>query len=203
MIGRADPLSDGVIIDSRLGTTASTAIVHPRTFTTAVMRAAQGHGAGLRRGRVTGIVQRAPGQIVRGVEVDGGVIEADAVVIALGPWSLIAAGWLGLPAMYGQRSPSLTGGVARSTDLSRCQSLSSRLVVPQRRIIARQASSRQVTQDGPPLIGNLPAVVAHMKLQARLGHPKCPQGRTDRSRSVAREAVRRAGSGPVAGHPRG
>jgi len=100
-------LSDGVIIDSRLGTTATTVIVHPRTFTTAVMRAAQGHGAGLRQGRVTGIVQRAPGQIVRGVEVDGGVIEADAVVIAMGPWSLIAAGWLGLPAVYGQRSPSL------------------------------------------------------------------------------------------------
>ena len=42
-----------------------------------------------------------------GVEVDGGVIEADAVVIAMGPWSLLAAGWLALPAVFGQRSPSL------------------------------------------------------------------------------------------------
>jgi glycine/D-amino acid oxidase-like deaminating enzyme len=100
-------LSHGVIIDTRLGTTATTAIVHPRAFTTAMMRAAQGHGAEVRQGRVSGVVRRAPGQIVRGVKVDGGVIEADAVVLAMGPWSLIAAGWLGLPAVYGARSPSL------------------------------------------------------------------------------------------------
>ncbi|MDO9487269.1 MAG: FAD-dependent oxidoreductase [Sphingomonadaceae bacterium] len=100
-------LSEGVIIDSRLGTTATTAIVHPRAFTTAMMRAAQGHGAELRHGRVTGVVRRAPGHIVRGVEVDGGVIEADAVVVAMGPWSLTASGWLPLPAVFGQRSPSL------------------------------------------------------------------------------------------------
>ncbi|MDP1671276.1 MAG: FAD-dependent oxidoreductase, partial [Alphaproteobacteria bacterium] len=100
-------LSDGVIIDSRLGTTETTAIVHPHAFTTAMMRAAQGHGAELRRGRVTGIARCAPRSTVQGVEVDGAVIEADAVVIAMGPWSLIAAGWLGLPAVSGQRSPSL------------------------------------------------------------------------------------------------
>jgi hypothetical protein len=34
-------LADGVIIDSRLGTTETTAIVHPRAFTTAMLRAAQ------------------------------------------------------------------------------------------------------------------------------------------------------------------
>ncbi|MDO9562890.1 MAG: FAD-dependent oxidoreductase [Bradyrhizobium sp.] len=100
-------LSKGVIIDSRLGTTETTAIVHPRAFTTAIMRAAQGHGAELHQGRVTGVIRRAPGRSVSGVEVDGGGIEGDAVVIAMGPWSLIAAGWLGLPAVYGQRSPSL------------------------------------------------------------------------------------------------
>ena len=38
-------LSDGVIIASRLGTTDTTAIVHPRAFTAAMMSAAQGHGA--------------------------------------------------------------------------------------------------------------------------------------------------------------
>jgi glycine/D-amino acid oxidase-like deaminating enzyme len=42
-----------------------------------------------------------------GVEVDGGVIEADAVVVAMGPWSLLAAGWMVLPAVFGRRSPSL------------------------------------------------------------------------------------------------
>jgi glycine/D-amino acid oxidase-like deaminating enzyme len=100
-----DWLSDGVIIASRLGTTETTAIVHPRAFTTAMMSAAQSHGAEMRRGRITGIVRRA--DTVEGVEVDGGVIEADAVVVAMGPWSVIAAAWMSLPAVFGQRSPSL------------------------------------------------------------------------------------------------
>ena len=100
-------LSDGVIIASRLGTTDTTAIVHPRAFTAAMMSAAQGHGAELRHGRVTGIVRRADGSAVRGVEVDGSVIESDAVVVAMGPWSQMAAEWMVLPALFGLRSPSL------------------------------------------------------------------------------------------------
>ncbi len=72
-----------------------------------MMRAAQGRGAELREGRITGIIRRADGPRVGGVEVDGGVIEADAVVIAMGPWSLLAAGWMVLPAVFGQRSPSI------------------------------------------------------------------------------------------------
>jgi glycine/D-amino acid oxidase-like deaminating enzyme len=100
-------LSDGVVIASRLGTTETTAIVHPRAFTTAMMSAAQSHGAEVRRGRITGVGRRAGGSTVGGVEVDGGVIEADAVVLAMGPWSVIAAKWMSLPAVFGQRSPSL------------------------------------------------------------------------------------------------
>jgi glycine/D-amino acid oxidase-like deaminating enzyme len=72
-----------------------------------MMRAAESQGAELRRGRVTGIVWNNDGATARGVEVDGGVIEADAVVIAMGPWSLLAAEWMTLPAVYGQRSPSV------------------------------------------------------------------------------------------------
>lgn len=102
-----DWLSDGVIIASRLGTTETTAIVHPRAFTAAMMSAAQEQGAELRRGRITGMIRRADGSTVGGVEVDGGVIESDAVVVAMGPWSLLAAGWMVLPAVFGQRSPSL------------------------------------------------------------------------------------------------
>jgi glycine/D-amino acid oxidase-like deaminating enzyme len=79
-----DWLADGVVIASRLGTAETTAIVHPRTFTSAMMDAAQSHGAKVRSGRVTGIVRRADGSTVEGVEVDGGVIEADAVVVAMG-----------------------------------------------------------------------------------------------------------------------
>jgi glycine/D-amino acid oxidase-like deaminating enzyme len=102
-----DWLSDGVIIASRLGTTETTGIVHPRKFTAAMMSAAQEQGTELRRGQVTRLVRRADGADVGGVEVDGAVIEADAVVVAMGPWSLLAARWMDLPAVFGQRSPSL------------------------------------------------------------------------------------------------
>ena len=100
-------LSDGVVIASRLGTAETTAIVNPRKFTAAMMSAAQQHGAGLRHARITGLMRDADGSAVTGVAVDGGVIAADAVVVALGPWSLLAAGWMDLPAVFGRRSPSL------------------------------------------------------------------------------------------------
>jgi glycine/D-amino acid oxidase-like deaminating enzyme len=102
-----DWLSNGVVIASRLSTPETTAIVHPRMFTSAMMRAAQARGAELRRGRATGVVRHTHATTVRGVEVDGDIIEADAVVVAMGPWSLLAAEWMSLPAVFGQRSPSL------------------------------------------------------------------------------------------------
>jgi glycine/D-amino acid oxidase-like deaminating enzyme len=100
-------LGDGVVIGQRIGTPETTAIVHPYKFTSAVMNAALAQGATLRDGRVTGIARDADGTTAKGVEIDGGVIEADAVVIAMGPWSLLAAQWMSLPAVYGQRSPSI------------------------------------------------------------------------------------------------
>jgi glycine/D-amino acid oxidase-like deaminating enzyme len=106
-----DWLSDGVVIEGRLGTPDTTAQVHPARFTAAMMRAADQHGAELRLGEVTGIVRGTDGSTVTGVDVDtdGGaeVIDADAVVIAMGPWSMVAAGWLPLPAVFGQKSHSL------------------------------------------------------------------------------------------------
>jgi glycine/D-amino acid oxidase-like deaminating enzyme len=105
---RLDWLSDGVVITNRLGTPETTAIVPPRAFTRAMMSGAEKHGAQLRRGRITGIVRSADGSTARGVEVEGsGLIEADAVVVAMGPWSLLSAAWIDLPAVFGQRSPSL------------------------------------------------------------------------------------------------
>ena len=99
-------LSEGVIIGARLSTPETSAIVHPRSFTLAIMQAAQHHGARLRHGQVTGVARRG-GAAVEGVEVDGETIRADAVVVTMGPWSLRAAEWLRLPAVFGQRSPSL------------------------------------------------------------------------------------------------
>jgi glycine/D-amino acid oxidase-like deaminating enzyme len=107
---QADWLSDGVVLDRRLGSPATTAQVHPGQFTAAMMRAAEVLGAELRLGRVTGIVRRNGGDAARlaGVEVDGGeTIEGDAVVIAMGPWSMLAAGWLPLPGVFGLKGHSL------------------------------------------------------------------------------------------------
>ena len=150
------------------------------------MSAAQKHGAELRAGQVTGIVWSADRSTVRGVDVGHALVEADAVVIAMGPWSLMAAAWLDLPAVFGQRSPSLvydTGTdcpadalfltafskeaplplepVAVTPDpseIDRLQAICVRLspVFRSERITARQACFRPVTQDGLPLIGKVP-----------------------------------------------
>lgn len=98
-------LSDDVVVQRRLGSTATTAQVNPAAFTAALMGAAQARGAMLRIGTVTGIAH--DGDSVRGVEVDGGTVEADAVVIAMGPWSILAARWLPLPGVYGLKGHSL------------------------------------------------------------------------------------------------
>ena len=98
-------LSEGVIIGAQLSTMETTAIVHPRSFTVAMMRAAELYGARLRHGQVSGVVR--DGDAVAGVDVGGEALRADAIVIAMGPWSLCAVEWLRLPAVFGQQSPSL------------------------------------------------------------------------------------------------
>lgn len=100
-------LSDGVVISAQIGTTETTAIVHPARFTNAMMQAAQERGAELRSGQVTGLLRGGTGSTVEGIELDRVGIKADAVVIAMGPWSILAAQWVRLPAVVGQLSPSL------------------------------------------------------------------------------------------------
>src|SRR6266516_2009279 len=73
----------------------------PDRFTEALMRAAQARDAELRIGCVSGLVRDRGGAGVRGVRLDGETIEADAFVIAMGPWSILAAGWLPLPGVFG------------------------------------------------------------------------------------------------------
>jgi glycine/D-amino acid oxidase-like deaminating enzyme len=100
-------LREGVVISGQLGNPQTTAIVHPRKFTTALMHAAQNRGAQLRSGCVTGLLRSAADSVVSGVEIDGEPLAADATLIAMGPWSILAAQWLPLPAVLGQQSPSL------------------------------------------------------------------------------------------------
>jgi glycine/D-amino acid oxidase-like deaminating enzyme len=100
-----DWLADGIAISHRIGTPETTAIVNPRKFTRAMMRAAQENGVRLHPGQVTGVVCNE--SIVKAIELEGSVIETDAVVIAMGPWSGLAAEWLPLPHVFGQQSPSI------------------------------------------------------------------------------------------------
>jgi glycine/D-amino acid oxidase-like deaminating enzyme len=50
-----------------------------------------------RRSEVTGVVRRSGGPAVEGVEVDGELVGADAVVVAMGPFSQLSAGYLQQP----------------------------------------------------------------------------------------------------------
>ena len=108
--GRGDAslpwLSGAVSLHGRLGSPETTAQLHPARFTEALIRAAEAQGARLVTGEARGLV-RDEGGVVRGVVVDGEPIAADAVVLALGPWSIRAAGWLDLPAVHALKGHSL------------------------------------------------------------------------------------------------
>ena len=104
-IGTSNWLAEGVALDRRLGSADTTAQVHPAQFTAAMMHAAQAQGAELRLARVTGLMRSS--SAVSGVETDAGRIECDAVVIAMGPWSIMASSWLPLPAVFGLKGHSL------------------------------------------------------------------------------------------------
>ena len=98
-------LSERVTVSQTLGSPETTAQVHPAGFTIAMMRAAEAQGAERRPGRVTGLAIQA-GRVT-GVEIDGATVAGDAVVIAMGPWSILAAAWLPLPAVFGLKGHSL------------------------------------------------------------------------------------------------
>jgi glycine/D-amino acid oxidase-like deaminating enzyme len=98
-------ISPDVAIAGQIGSTATTAQVHPAAFTIGMMRAAEARGAEVLLGETEGLLRR-DGDIV-GVLFDGDVLEADAVVIAMGPWSILAAKWLPLPPVFGLKGHSL------------------------------------------------------------------------------------------------
>jgi len=111
-LGRAGgPMPDWIareaLLQQQLGTTRTTAQVDPAHFTHAMMAAATLRGARLHRGSVTGLATSADRTRVTGALVDGAVVEGDAVVIAMGPWSVLAARWLPLPMVYGLKGNSL------------------------------------------------------------------------------------------------
>lgn len=101
-----DWLDGAGAVTAALGSTATTAQIHPARFTIALLDAARARGAALRIGVVEEVVQRDGA--ARGVRVNGDVIDADAVVLAMGPWTNRIAGTLPLPKVGGLKSFSIT-----------------------------------------------------------------------------------------------
>jgi len=100
-------LSDGVVITGQIGSPETTAAIDPRAFTNGLMRSAQANGAVLRNDAVADLL-RASNGAVRGVALASGeTVDADAVVTAMGPWSMLASRWLPLPAVFGYKGHSL------------------------------------------------------------------------------------------------
>jgi glycine/D-amino acid oxidase-like deaminating enzyme len=107
---RMDPLdwlAPEVAVCDQIGTRETTAQVHPAAFTQALMTAAEERGGRLLIGTVEGLEFSRSGERVTGVRVDGGILETDAVVVAMGPWSILACQWLQLPSVYGLKGHSL------------------------------------------------------------------------------------------------
>src|SRR5712664_2221173 len=92
------------VVTAALGSPETTAQVHPARFTAALLDAAKARGSSLRIGVVEEVVQRDGA--VRGVRVGGEIIEADAVVLAMGPWTSRVAKTLPLPTVRGLKGYS-------------------------------------------------------------------------------------------------
>ncbi len=99
-------IDGGAVVAGALGSPDTTAQVHPARFTHALLDGALARGALLRMGRVEGVIQREG--VARGVQVDGESVDADAVVLAMGPWTGRAAGRLSLPRIEGLKGYSVT-----------------------------------------------------------------------------------------------
>ncbi len=100
-------LKPGVIVQGQLGTTATTAQVTPAAFTRGMVEHAMSRGAECVIGEVTDIVLDRDGTAISGVNIDGREMAADAVVIAMGPWSALARRWLPVPDVYGLKGHSI------------------------------------------------------------------------------------------------
>src|SRR2546426_11483087 len=94
------------VVTAALGSPETTAQVHPARFTAALIDAAKARGSALRIGVVEEVVPRDGA--VRGVRVGGEIIEADAVVLAMGPWTSRVAKTLPLPTVRGLKGYSVT-----------------------------------------------------------------------------------------------
>jgi glycine/D-amino acid oxidase-like deaminating enzyme len=92
---------------SAIGNRNTTAQIDPEAFTRTLIEAATSQGASLVIGTVTGIRRSRDGRVEAVTLEDGREFPADAVIIAMGPWSVLAARWLAMPAVYGLKGHSI------------------------------------------------------------------------------------------------
>ena len=100
-------LSEQCTIAGLIGDERSTAQIHPKQFTLALLNAALQSATTLRKGTVDGLLMSADSSRVLDVSVDGEALHADAVVIAMGPWSDLFREPLGLPLIGGLKGYSV------------------------------------------------------------------------------------------------
>lgn len=96
----------------QIGSQKDTAQVNPYKLSNALIAEARKHGAQL----VIGVVEEiclskgkaggAPSK-VSGVKVNGQILKCDVAVVAMGPWSFLAAAWLPLPEVIGRKAHSI------------------------------------------------------------------------------------------------
>lgn len=106
----------GVVGSRPMGDESTIAQVHPKKLCDALWAEAQKAGAKFMLARAEGIEVDAASKCVSGVRLSGGSsVDADAVLLAMGPWS---PAWLGLPRAFGQLYHSLLMRPERT--LSQC-----------------------------------------------------------------------------------
>lgn len=100
-------IDGGIVSVSTLGTTKTTAQVHPYKLTCKFMKAASElAGAKLHIGTVEDVIVKDG--VASAVKVNGELMAADVVVITMGPWSGQAKKWFpSLPAVYGDPAHSV------------------------------------------------------------------------------------------------
>ena len=101
-------LSDRAGHRRQLGDTTTTAQLEPLAFTTSLVEAACAKGAKLEIAAVASLERSLDGNEVSAVALDDGrSLAADAAVLAMGPWSIVAAAWVDLPPVYGLKGHSI------------------------------------------------------------------------------------------------
>jgi glycine/D-amino acid oxidase-like deaminating enzyme len=98
-------ISPDVAIAGQIGSTATTAQVHPAAFTVGMMRAAEARGAEVRLGEAKGLLRRN-GEVV-GMLFNGEALEADAVVIVMGTVVYIGGEMAAAAPVFGLKGHSL------------------------------------------------------------------------------------------------